>query len=85
MGERLCAVVQPRGRRPALAELQQFVRDRGLPKYYAPEVLRFIEEMPRTPAGKIRKIDLRPLLQDARERADQLRGTPAGRGEEGEA
>jgi acyl-CoA synthetase (AMP-forming)/AMP-acid ligase II len=85
MGERLCAVVQPRGRRPVLAELQQFVRDRGLPKYFAPEVLRFIEKMPRTPAGKIRKVDLRLMVKEALERADQPRGGPSGRGDEGEA
>ncbi|MCC6778356.1 MAG: AMP-binding protein [Hyphomicrobiales bacterium] len=64
MGERLCAVVQPRGRRPQLAELQQFIRESGLPKYLAPELLRFVDEMPRTPAGKIRKVDLRPLVKD---------------------
>jgi cyclohexanecarboxylate-CoA ligase len=65
MGERLCAVIEPRGRRPDLAELQQFIRERGLPKYLAPEVLRFVDVMPRTPAGKIRKVDLRSLLEQA--------------------
>jgi acyl-CoA synthetase (AMP-forming)/AMP-acid ligase II len=65
LGERLCAVVEPRGRRPELSELQQFIRECGLPKYFAPEVLRFVDAMPRTPAGKIRKVDLRPLVEDA--------------------
>jgi len=65
MGERLCAVIEPRGRRPDLSELQQFIRERGLPKYLAPEMLRFVNTMPRTPAGKIRKIDLRPLVESA--------------------
>ena len=36
MGERLCAVIEPRGRQPELSELQDFVRQRGLPKYLAP-------------------------------------------------
>lgn len=58
MGELLCAVIEPRGRRVELSEIQAFIRDAGLPKYLAPETLRFVEEMPRTPAGKIRKVDL---------------------------
>jgi cyclohexanecarboxylate-CoA ligase len=44
-------------------ELQQFIRECGLPKYLAPELLRFVDVMPRTSAGKIRKIDLRPLIE----------------------
>lgn len=64
MGERLCAVVEPRERSPTLAELQAFVCERGLPKYLAPELVRFIDVMPRTPAGKIRKIDLRFLVEE---------------------
>lgn len=63
MGERLCAVIEPRGRQPDLLELQQFIRERGLPKYLAPEALRFVDSMPRTPAGKIRKVDLRSLVE----------------------
>jgi cyclohexanecarboxylate-CoA ligase len=62
MGELLCAVIEPRGRRVELAELQQFIRERGLPKYLAPESIRFVDAMPRTPSGKIRKVDLRPLV-----------------------
>ena len=62
MGELLCAVIEPRGRRVELAELQQFIRDRGLPKYLAPETIRFVDAMPRTPSGKIRKVDLRLLV-----------------------
>jgi cyclohexanecarboxylate-CoA ligase len=61
LGERLCAVIEPRGRQPSLHELAEFVQARGLPKYHAPELVRYVEAMPRTPAGKIRKVDLRPL------------------------
>ena len=64
MGELLCAVIEPRGRRVELAELQQFMRDRGLPKYLAPEAIRFVDGMPRTPSGKIRKTDLRLLVSE---------------------
>lgn len=62
LGERLCAVIEPRDRRPDLPELRQFIRERGLPKYLAPEFLCFVDAMPRTPAGKIRKIDLHALV-----------------------
>jgi acyl-CoA synthetase (AMP-forming)/AMP-acid ligase II len=62
MGERLCAVIEARGRRPELSELQHFIRERGLPKYLAPELLHFVDAMPRTPAGKIRKVELRSLV-----------------------
>ena len=47
-------------------------------------MLRFVEEMPRTPAGKIRKIDLRLTAAGALEHTDQLRAGPGGRGDEGE-
>ncbi|HEY1360684.1 MAG TPA: AMP-binding protein [Xanthobacteraceae bacterium] len=73
LGERLCAVIEPRGRRPDLPELQQFIAARGLPKYLAPEALRFVDAMPRTPAGKIRKTDLRSLVEEAAP-ADAPRG-----------
>jgi acyl-CoA synthetase (AMP-forming)/AMP-acid ligase II len=62
MGELLCAVIEPRGRKVELSEIQTFVRESGLPKYLAPELLRFVDTMPRTPAGKIRKVDLRGLF-----------------------
>jgi acyl-CoA synthetase (AMP-forming)/AMP-acid ligase II len=74
LGERLCAVIQPRGRRPDLQELQQFIFACGLPKYLAPEALRFVDGMPRTPAGKIRKTDLRSLVEDGAQ-ADASRGS----------
>jgi len=65
MGELLCAVIEPRGRRVELGELQQFIRRCGLPKYLAPERIHFVEAMPRTPSGKIRKVELRPLVSGA--------------------
>jgi acyl-CoA synthetase (AMP-forming)/AMP-acid ligase II len=75
MGERLCAVIEARGRRPDLSELQHFIRERGLPKYLAPELLHFVDAMPRTPAGKIRKVELRSLI-DGTAQIDASRETP---------
>ena len=63
MGERICAVVITKtkpGPRPE--ELHDFVRERGLPKVLWPELVRFVDEFPRTPAGKIRKVQLRDAV-----------------------
>lgn len=58
--ERICAVVTaPAGSPPTLAELRDFLRDAGIGKWYWPEQLEVLDDMPRTPMGKIRKADLR--------------------------
>ena len=65
LGERICVVVEPADEEPTLDELIRFASDEGLPKRQLPEVIRYINAMPRTAAGKIRK----PVLQDLIERA----------------
>ena len=62
LGERICAVIEAKDARPELTELAEFVRASGLPKYHCPEILHFVDSMPRTPAGKIRKVELRAML-----------------------
>ena len=62
LGERICAVVVPDGEAPSLDDLIAHARARRLPKHYCPEVLRIVETMPMTPAGKIRKADLRAIV-----------------------
>ena len=59
LGERICAVVAPAGEAPSLKELIAHAQTKRLPKHYCPEVLRIVDAMPMTPAGKIRKADLR--------------------------
>lgn len=56
LGERICAVVvlSP-GAQLNEADVQAFAQSSGLPKSYWPEVVRFMPDFPRTPAGKIRK------------------------------
>ncbi len=75
MGERLCAVLQCRSRRPDLAEISAFAVAHGLPKYLTPEVVHYIDDMPRTPAGKIRKVDLRTMLSASHD-SSVLRAEP---------
>jgi cyclohexanecarboxylate-CoA ligase len=58
--ERVCAVVTAAaGSPPTLAELRDFLRDAGISEWCWPEQLEVLDEMPRTPMGKIRKADLR--------------------------
>ena len=62
LGECICAVVVPRGEAPRLDDLVAHARSRRLPKHHCPEVLRIVGAMPMTPAGKIRKADLRAAV-----------------------
>ena len=62
LGECICAVVVPDGEPPSLDDLVAHARSRRLPKHHCPEVLRVVDTMPMTPAGKIRKADLRAMV-----------------------
>jgi cyclohexanecarboxylate-CoA ligase len=60
-GERACAVVSaPEGAAPlAFAEMQEYLRGKGLRSQAIPEQLEHVEAVPRNPSGKILKQDLR--------------------------
>jgi acyl-CoA synthetase (AMP-forming)/AMP-acid ligase II len=62
LGERICAVVVPGEQRPSGAELVAFCTERGLPRRQLPELILYVDDLPRTPAGKVRKTDLRDLV-----------------------
>ncbi|MDD9990605.1 MAG: AMP-binding protein [Rhodospirillales bacterium] len=62
LGERICAVVVAHGATPSLEDLIAHARAKRLPKHHCPEVLRIVDSMPMTPAGKIRKADLRAIV-----------------------
>ena len=62
LGERICAVVVAHAEAPSLEDLIAHARARRLPKHHCPEVLRIVDTMPMTPAGKIRKADLRAMV-----------------------
>ena len=62
LGERICAVVVPDGVTPSLNDLIAHAQARRLPKRHWPEMLRIVDTMPMTPAGKIRKADLRAIV-----------------------
>ena len=64
-GERVCAFIVARdgARLDAEAVLAHFERA-GVARHKAPERLELVAELPRTPAGKVRKHELRALLRD---------------------
>lgn len=60
LGQRACAVVVAApGEPPTLPELCDALLHQGLSIRYLPERLELVEELPKTPSGKIRKIELR--------------------------
>lgn len=61
LGERGCAVVVPSdpARPPVLADITAWLDKAGTAKQFWPERIEIVEAMPRTPAGKIKKFELR--------------------------
>ena len=61
LGERVCACIVPRaGESMTLEELVAFLRDK-IARYKLPEFLHLLEDLPRTPTGKVRKGPLRDI------------------------
>lgn len=62
LGERACAFVTLRpGTSLTLADVISFLSEKLVAKTYLPERLEIVDEMPRTPSGKIQKFKLRQL------------------------
>lgn len=64
LGERICAVIVPSGAAPTLDELNSWLIERGLSRRKLPERLRVVDDMPVTAAGKIRKVELRRIIEE---------------------
>ncbi len=64
LGERICAVFGPSPTRLSHDQVIRFAAENGLAKQHWPERVMHIEKMPMTPAGKIRKNDVRKWLAD---------------------
>ena len=63
-GERVVAVVRPgAGRTPDVEDLERFAREH-LASYKVPKLWVLVDELPRTPSGKVRKTELRTMLVD---------------------
>ncbi|MGC8875546.1 long-chain fatty acid--CoA ligase [Thermus sp.] len=62
--ERPLAVVVPRGERPTPEELGEYLLQAGFAKWQLPDAYVFVEEIPRTSAGKFLKRALREQYRD---------------------
>ena len=64
LGERACAFVVTRpDARLSMKEMRAFLAEEGVAKQFWPERLEVLEQMPRTPTGKIQKFVLREIAQ----------------------
>jgi cyclohexanecarboxylate-CoA ligase len=62
LGERACAfVVLKPGKQLSLADVQSWMNESKVAKQYWPERLAIIDDLPRTPSGKVQKFKLREL------------------------
>ena len=66
LGEHACAVVrmQPGVEPLQLADVTAHLGELGIARQKWPEELRTVSEFPRTPSGKVRKVDLRTMVRD---------------------
>jgi acyl-CoA synthetase (AMP-forming)/AMP-acid ligase II len=63
-GERVCAFIRPGTEAPPdLDGVRGSLRDAGLARQKWPEALYVVDELPRTPSGKIKKAELRARLR----------------------
>jgi cyclohexanecarboxylate-CoA ligase len=58
-GERACAVLVPKDDGITLPDVAAFLKEKGLRAQAIPEQLEFVDALPRNPAGKVLKQDLR--------------------------
>lgn len=66
LGERACAVVVPAeaGAPPSLTDLTAHCDAAGMARQFWPEQLVVLDELPRTPSGKVQKFKVRELVQE---------------------
>lgn len=65
LGETVCAYVVPTGEPFALEDLRAWLEAQKVTRYLYPQHLIFVDELPMTPTGKVRKA---ALQEDARRR-----------------
>jgi acyl-CoA synthetase (AMP-forming)/AMP-acid ligase II len=70
MGEHVCAFVRLRAGEtaPTLPDVREHFEHAGIARQKWPEELHTVEDLPRTPSGKVKKFVLRQQLRDAAER-----------------
>jgi non-ribosomal peptide synthetase component E (peptide arylation enzyme) len=65
LGERICAFIVLRAGLEELGvgALSEYLLDKGVSKYKLPERIEYVDELPRTASGKVRKTELRMWLE----------------------
>ncbi|GIH09813.1 cyclohexanecarboxylate-CoA ligase [Rhizocola hellebori] len=63
LGERACAVIVADGTPPTLGDLRAHLIGLGMAKPYWPERISILDELPKTPSGKVQKFILRERLR----------------------
>lgn len=72
LGERACAFVVPRpGQAIDLASVQALMAENKVAKQYWPERVEIVADLPKTPAGKVQKYQLRELAKAFTEQASK--------------
>jgi acyl-CoA synthetase (AMP-forming)/AMP-acid ligase II len=67
LGERVCACIVPKpGETMGFAEMVEFLKPK-IATYKLPELLEILEDLPRTPTGKVQKTPLRDIVLKMRE------------------
>lgn len=67
LGERLCAYItlhDGQAQPLSLADVTAYLQEQQLTRQYLPEYLEVMDELPRTPSGKIQKFRLREMAKD---------------------
>lgn len=59
LGERACAVVVPAASPPTLDEIAGHLQEYGMAKQFWPERVMIVDDLPKTPSGKVQKFRLR--------------------------
>jgi acyl-CoA synthetase (AMP-forming)/AMP-acid ligase II len=63
-GEAICAFIVPRaGKTPSLADVADLIREAGMARQKTPAHVQLVEELPKTPSGKVRKDQLREVAR----------------------
>jgi len=63
-GEKSCAVIQAQQPYPKVFELKRFLRQRQLADFKIPDRVEFVDQLPKTPVGKVDKKRLKAQLQE---------------------
>ena len=63
-GERICTFAVPVGRPPTLKQVLAYLEKKQVPKRFWPERLEFVDEIPHTETGKVKRYELAKKLLD---------------------